>query len=430
MKKIILIVLAGLILLFCQPVFGAEEEDFILKEIAEWTNVINSDGYTILDTWIGEIADQDLVYTLELAPGTYYFYGAGGLHVIDIDAYIADMSGKKLDTDDASDKIPKMKIKLDETTTVQLGIAPFSYEEGYSSDYVCFLLAADGAGELLNFEGDVADSVQPPPIRNLDSITLDEVYREELQYRLDDFLRNFGDSAENLSQDHILLPIEGQNYLFSSDLPEGIWSTYAMADSRVKDVGLVVLNGNGDTLASESLAWRYAMCSFGLLDRETVDYRLNLIYDEEIVANEAYAVILTRPICGIDDESRRQYVADQMDVDLQWKADSGAYSIIESDIGSLNADGSIVTFEYDLDAGKYYFEADGGPAISDMTMNIFDHGGTAIYEDDRDYNFTLAFFELAEPTTIRVEVSAASFMVPIDSDYYYYIFSKRIEPGE
>ncbi|MCX6645170.1 MAG: hypothetical protein NTY09_02255 [bacterium] len=429
MKKIILIVLAGLILLSCQPVFGAEEEDFILNEIAEWTNVINSNSYTILDTWIGEISSDDLVYTLELAPGTYYFYGAGGLHVTDIDAYIADMSGIKLDTDDSSDKIPKMKIKLDVPTTVQLVITPFSYEEGYSSDYVCFLLAAEGEGGFSNFEGDVTEAVEPPPIRNLDSITLDEVYREEMQFRLDEFLRNREEDNPDITQSGIFL-IDGQEYSNTGDLGPGIWSTFAMVDSRVKEVGLDVLNGNGDTLATDSNPYRVAHCLYGLLDPETVEYSFNLTFGEEIGANEAYAFITTLPICGIDDESRRQYVTDEMDGDLQFKADSGTYNVIESDVGSLNADGSIVTFEYDLDEGKYVFESNGGPAISDMTVNIFDSSGTPIYEDNMDYNFTMAFFELTEPTTITVEVSAAAFLVPLDEDYYYYTLSKINESEE
>jgi hypothetical protein len=120
MKKILVVTLAIIVLFAAQPAFAGEREDFILREIAEWTNVININGYTILGNWISEISDEDLVYTFELAPGTYYFYGAGGLEVQDIDAYVQDESGSKLDEDSEPDKIPKLKIKLDEAAVVEL----------------------------------------------------------------------------------------------------------------------------------------------------------------------------------------------------------------------------------------------------------------------------------------------------------------------
>lgn len=72
MKFRLVVILTCLILLIASPSHASEEEDFILNEIAEWTNVIQTNGFTILDVWIGEISDDDIVYTLELAPGTYY----------------------------------------------------------------------------------------------------------------------------------------------------------------------------------------------------------------------------------------------------------------------------------------------------------------------------------------------------------------------
>jgi hypothetical protein len=426
MKKILVVTLAIIVLFAAQPAFAGEREDFILREIAEWTNVININGYTILGNWISEISDEDLVYTFELAPGTYYFYGAGGLEVQDIDAYVQDESGSKLDEDSEPDKIPKLKIKLDEAAVVELVVVPFSYAEDYDSGYVSIFATSEGEGEILSFDGEVTDAVEPPPIRNSADITPDELYREEMGYRLDDFLEYEEDGGSGMVQSGIL-NIEGDSYKYSTDLEPGFYDAYALADSRAENFTLNVEDESDGIISSGQLNWRYAYCLFGILDPQNIGLELVISYGEGQDFSNAYASVLISPVCDVDDESRRAYMQDSMESTLGWM--EGMYEVVDNIMDTLNSDGSEKTFQLDLDAGQYYFDCYGGPAISDIDFSILDSDGNILFAEDEGYSVAFGEIEITEPMTITVKVSATAFLVDVAEEYFYYILSKTIEPA-
>ena len=426
MKNILVFVLAGALLFACLPVSASEEEDFILNEIAEWTNVINTNGYTILDIRIGEISDDDLVWTFELAPGTYYFYGSGGMRVQDIDSYILDESGRELDADDSSDKIPKMKIKLDQPATIQLGITPFSYIEDYTSDYVCFIAASDGPGEILGFDGDVSDAVEPPPVRNPGEISIDEVYMEEMQFKLDEFLDYRSLDEPGSVQSGIVL-VDPADFVYRENLESGIYQAFVFTDSRVDDYSLNVINADDESIAEGTLAWRNASANFGIKEASEIALGIDMTFSDETDATEAYAVFLIRPVCGVDEESRMEYVLDSMDDTLSWMEEQIDYEVITSDYGSLSFNGSPDILEFELDEGIYYLDCYGGPSLRDIGLILYDSDGGVIFRDERVLSAAFGEIEATEPMTVRAEITAMDWIIDVPEEYYYYVLMKIVE---
>jgi hypothetical protein len=149
--KILNVLIVSLfVFLLATPVYADTATDYIDNEIAEWTEIANNDGFTILDTYSGEIGIEYLTYKLELAPGVYHFYGSGGENVTDLDMYINSQDGMPINSDTLPDKIPIVVIKLAESATVALELTAYSFTPGSTSGLFCVLVTCENEGEILS----------------------------------------------------------------------------------------------------------------------------------------------------------------------------------------------------------------------------------------------------------------------------------------
>jgi len=415
----------AVMLLLSVPAGADEAQDYIGNEINDWIGIANSDGYNVLGTYVGTVGAEEVVYNYELGPGVYHLYASGGLHISDLDVYIYDAEGIELGSDSLPDKIPIVVLKLAEAVKAEVRIGAFSFDEGYSSDYFCIVVTSEGEGEVRDFAGDTVDIEAGEPTGGTGGeISDDETYRQEAQVFLDSWLPMESETEGEIVDAGVVLATE-LAYRIDLALEPGFYRVVGQPDSRCMDLDMTVYDEEGNPLAEDHLEDNIPICEFYVLFEQNIGIDLE-IYSLTEGTDRTYVAYMVKSLGPMDEESSRAYIEERLGW-LQENADSAGEETIDSGIDTINQDENPARIEYEIDAGSYFCEVNGGMLLTDADLAVYDSDGNLLDEDTLADNYPMLWFELGEPETVAVDVTAASFVEGFDEAYYCWILTRTGE---
>lgn len=404
-----------IILLFAaSPVFAGNAEDYIKGEIDEWTQVAADNGYTVLGTYIGQVGETSETYTFDLEPGVYHFYASGGDNVEDLDTYAYDEDGIELGSDTEPDKIPIVILKLDKRITLDFEIAGFSFTGGATSDYFCLVVASEIKGGINSFEG---ETITDFPENGGDG---EDSYRAEA----DSILENWLSYEEGLGNEIFDSGVIGAGYdgaTLDLDLEPGLYQVYAEPDSRCSDLDITIYDASDVQLADDHLEDNLPICEFMVLSHQAVSVALE-VYTLIEGAEETYIGYVVLKLGGTNREDRIRYIEDQ----LTTLHDNNVYegvSVYQEDWYEISESENVFTYDVQLEPGSYFAEAQGGVAVANLDMHVYDEAGTLLNEDTLDDNFPIVSFSVPELQTVSFVIEAIDFVEGIDDDFFAFILT-------
>lgn len=423
MRNSLLFAVLALLLFASIPAAADEARDYIDGEVADWAGIATDNGYVILGTYIGNIGGEEVIYSLELAPGIYHLYSSGGLRIEDLDLYVYDEDGKELGSDTLPDKIPIVVINLNERTELTISATAFSFTEGYSSDYFCVLVTCEGEGEILRFSGE-ATAVEVPPPTAEEEGSDDSHYQEIAQYA--EYWQETEEQAGNEVIDYDIVLVDDLVHSLSYDLDAGFYRVLASCDSRCPDLDITVCDEEGNVLADDHAEDNFPICDFGLLKEQniTIDIEIYQLAERE---DETYVAYMLSFVSGMDIESRREHMSQQLDWLLSASGEANE-EILGSGIEEITKAGGAQEFMFELEAGNYFCEAEGGLEIANVDMRVYDGEGNSLGEDTYEDNYPMVWFDLAEPVEITIEVEAVEFAEGFSEGLYCWALT-RLPPG-
>lgn len=405
------------------PVSANEAQNFINDEVAEWTDIAGENGFNVLGSYIGTIDTSGVIYTLDLAPGIYHFYSSGGMYVEDLDLYIYDPDGFLLGSDDEPDKIPIVVIQLAENTTLEVNIDAWSFESGRSSGNFCIVLACDDEGEVYSFTGDTTEidiDIETPP--DIDDEIPDDFYMDEITREFEHWDEYEADEGNEIIDNDIVL-VDGPSYRLTYTLDPGFYSVYAQPDSRCSDLDMVVYDRDGVILDDDHLVDNFPICEFLLGERQEIAIELEL-YSFDEGHEQAYVAYIVSWSGDMDDEARLEYIEEKLE-NLIYNSEESGEEVIDFGTDSVSLPDRTVSWEFELDAGSYFCEADGGLAITDLNMRVYGEAENILDEDLLDDNYPMVWFELAEPRTVTVVIDVVKFTGGFDDGYFCWILTEQ-----
>jgi len=455
-RKAIFIITAILLLLLGTSALADEARDYIYGEVAEWTTIAQNNNYNILGTYISTIGSTDVIYSFDLAPGTYHFYMSGGKYVEDLDAYLYDSEGIEIDSDALPDKIPVLVFSLSERTVVDLTTSSWAFVTGYESGYFCLLATCEDEGQIFEFTGTTVEMTEGPmdvpeieDHSDMDEDDDDEMededeYGDEDEYDDDDSGYVVGEadyvgSVESsinyweeyeIEMGHEIVEsgmvlVEGDDYTESIDLDVGFYSAYASPDLRCIDLDMTVYNEDGDEMAEDHLADNYPICNFYMDREQEIDIDFEVFeYAEDF--DETYVGYIISSLGGTDDDERMEYVEEQLDWLMSVSEDAGE-TVIDSGTGELTGRSMSQTHEVFLEAGDYLIEGEGGLEVRNLNISLYYEDGSFLNEDIYEDAYPMVWFDIAEAQTISFEVTAIDVMEPFDNAFYCWIVSQLPE---
>jgi hypothetical protein len=422
-RNSLLFAVLALVLFASVPAAADEARDYIDGEVADWAGIAANNGYNILGTYVGTIGEEEVVYSLQLAPGTYHFYSSGGLHIEDLDLYVYDEEGKELGSDTLPDKIPVVVINLDERTDLTLSATAFSFTEGYSSDYFCVLVTCEEAGEILQFSGE-ATAVEVPPPTEEEEVSDEARYQEIAQYA--EYWQETEEEGGNEVIDYDIVLVKDLTYTLSKDLDAGFYRVFASCDTRCPDLDITVYDEEGEVLADDHAEDNFPICDFGLLEEQHVSIDIE-VYQLTEGEDETYVAYLLSFVSGMDKESRREHVSQLLDWILS-ASEGQNEEVLGSGIEEITEAAGVQEFTFELEAGDYFCEAEGGLETANVDMRVYDEEGNMLGEDTYDDNYPMVWFDLAEPGEITIEVEAVQFAEGFSEGFYCWVLTK-LPPG-
>ncbi len=421
----------ALVTLIAQPVFADEARDYIDNEIADWTRIGVSNGYEILGTYIGEVGSEDVIYTFDLAPGTYRLYSSGGSRIEDLDLFVNDTEGRQLGSDTRSDKIPIVQFQIAERTEVEVRAQAWSFVAGYELGYFCLLVTAVTEGEIYEFEGETVFAVEGQAVE-VEMEVEEEEDMEEMEGDRDDFHAEVeeysgywaeyeAELGNEVVESEIVL-IDGMTYSMVFELKAGYYEAYATPDSRCLDLDMTIYDEYGEILDDDHLDDNFPMCEFFLLDDQEIELVIE-VYEFFEDYDETWAGYMLAFVSAMDDESRQDYIDNEYDWMVSSTENTGEV-MIDGGIDMLDYRQDSVTMEFDLEEGSYFCQGTGGLAMVNLDVAVYDDDGEILDEDVLDDNYPMAWFDLYEPETVTVEFTAIEFLEGLEDAWFAWILTE------
>jgi hypothetical protein len=356
-----------------------------------------------------------LTYTFDLAPGKYHFWASGGLHVSDLDTLVRDtLTGSDIDSDEEGDKIPIVVFTVEEQKQVDIELVAYAFEEGFTEDYFCLVVAVDNEGEITSVSG--GPDEEPSKSRGKQGST---DYQAAMQAVLDDW-NSFSqeNNFEVISSDMFLT---GSSKALDFQLEPGVYAMWAQADPRCLNVDLKI-TGSNDTILAENTEGDNAPYAEFLVSQNQTVTALFELSDFSSGASESYVAYLLKRQSGIDDASRRAWVQDQLD-SLVFYAEGDGATVIDSGMNTITRQGGIVTLSYELGPGTYVCNSTGGVLLSNLDMAAYAADGSELFSDTYPDSFPVCAFTLTSTQTVTINITAVAFRGSSTSEYYCWCLS-------
>ncbi len=414
MRSLTFLTILLIILTAAVPTYADEAADYILNDVAEWTEIAEGNDFNILGTYTGRIGSSGMIYSFDLAPGVYHFYSSGGKNIDDLDLALYDKDGFELNSDAMIDKIPIVVVKLDERTELEAEITAWSFKPGYNSGLFCLLLTSEDEGEVYDFSGQTIrldGSVLP----DVELPALSGQYYDDLLTETELWIPFEADEGRDVYQ-HEIVPAVDLGHSMSLELQSGFYTIYAQPDSRCGDLDISVYDQDWLYIAENHMDDNFPECSFYLASPQTVYIEFEIF---EFAGNNTGCLLayMVSYIEEIDSGLMSKYIHDQLDV-LRESYSIGGYELVDSGFEMLSVDDEIYVFEIELDAGNYTIEADGGMVITDLDMAVLDDKESLLGEDTLPDNYPIVDFELKKSQVITIEISVYQFAEGYTEDYF------------
>jgi len=404
-------VLLIILLLTASPVYADEAEDYINGQISEWTHLAATNGYDVLGTYTGLIGNTNVVYSFDLGPGLYHFWASGGMNISDLDCYAYDQDGIEIGSDTESDKVPVVILNLEDRTVIDFESSAWAFNEGHSEGYFCLVVASGNDGEIFSFTGqDIEDFVEPD----------DDYYRLEIELILDGWIQYEDEFGNDVYGSGIVLT-DFDTLTVVEVFDPGFYQVYAEPDSRCIDLDMTVYGPDDESLAEDHLADNLPICEFMILEQGDIYIDLE-VFELAEGQMETYVGYVILRLGGTSKNERMKYIEDKL-LALEETYiyedtvvyDTGYYEISESE--------NVVTFEFELEPGSYFSEAQGGVAVTNLDMYAYDESGELLSEDTLDDNFPIIDFEIYELQTVEIVIEVVAFAPGFEEDFFAWVFT-------
>jgi len=413
-----------LVLFISVPAFADDARDYIDGEAGDWVRISMDNGYNLLGSYIGTITEQDITYTVDLAPGVYHFYSSGGMNITDLDLYIYDSDGSALGSDTYPDKIPIVVVNISERMEIQVNVQAFSFAEGSRSDYFCIVLAAEDEGEVYSIYSDTADieevDIEPsePDTEDIEATDGAEIdYMTEVENDISYWETYELDQGNEVIDSGVFL-LEGDSYSMNFDVEPGFYTGYSSPDSRCGNLDMYVYDANENVLDEDTLEDNFPYIEFVIMIPQEIEVVFDVPGADD--GSEVYVSYILSYITGVDEDSRHDYMENELDW-LMTSAEDAGEEIFDSGMMMVNRDGPVVTLEFGLEAGSYWIEADGGIAINDLDMFVYDEDGNLLGEDTYEDNYPMVWFDVEETGMVTIEVELINMHIAFDEDFFVWI---------
>jgi len=410
MRRIGLIMGALIVVLIVALPASAGSRQYAQDKLDYWTEYVEGEGYEVFYTRVERVEeDHSMLFTFDLDPGHYMFIAEGGEDIENIDMYVYDEDGYELVSDNLPDNYPICELELSQRTEVEVEVAAYSIAGGEGEDYFSFLAASRAGGA----DGDRAGEVE-----------------DILDYWLD-WVEDSGFTVL-YSDTGVLRRDAPESYEF--ELSRGTYHVYAESLYEEDDIDLFVRDEEAEEIASDTLEDNYPICSFDLRSDEPVSIEV-AAYAYSSGDSTEYAIVIAteddgriidgetpepgereRPVGDADD---REYIEGVRGEYMEMVIDRG-YDMIFDQVEMLES-GKPGTVRITLGRGDYIVFAEGGLAIADLDLRVYDEDGYVVSEDTLTDSAPVCEFSTRESSTFEIEIEPYEMEPGYRQGYYLLI---------
>ena len=399
------------------PAMADDATDFIENEVDEWVQIAGDNGYTVLETFIGTVSEEDTLTPFLLAPGDYVIYASGGLNIADLDLFIINnATAERLGEDTDPDKIPIVEISFDEQIEICVQAHAWVFEEGFDSGYFCLVICADGEGEILEITlPEPVIETEPEPIYDAGGYITNEINE----------WKEVATGNEYIVLDSCIGEVTGEDTHITYVLLPGDYIFYASGGMNVTDLDMVIYDADGDEIGSDTEPDKIPIVELKLDERTLVEVQLTAWAFLEGYDSGLSCLVLCAEGEGeiheaVYPELERsagagEFIENEM---AEWTtiAENNDYNILDSYIGDITSQDSFIT--YVLMPGKYIFYASGGMDVADLDMFILDMDEDVLEQDTEPDKIPIVELLIEERTAILVQMHAWAFKPGYHLGYY------------
>ena len=146
MKRLIwLAIIAGIILSIPVIALANRDRDNVEEILSNLIDQADQEGYEIIDTAVDSVdTETNMIYTLDVTPGTYVFYAESGDNIdnLDMSVFLEDDYDNGDDpfvTDDLDNNTPAVQFDVYEDTTIVALVSGVDFARRQDSGYFCIL---------------------------------------------------------------------------------------------------------------------------------------------------------------------------------------------------------------------------------------------------------------------------------------------------